>query len=227
MYRSLNLNKNNKSKLNMIRFIPMIIMLISFIFFTINYKNISISDILSFTPENHLLAGGIIILIYAVKSISMFVSLSILYVSVGIIFPVYEALTINFIGIIVSMILPYFIGRLSGKGLFYKVAEKYPKIYKINDIEKDSEWRFIFIIKFIGIIPNEISSLTFGILNINFTSYMIASILAKTPAMIVTTLIGSNINEPGSLGFIASIIMSIIILIIVLRIYIKCKDNFK
>ncbi|MGO1713093.1 MAG: VTT domain-containing protein, partial [Senegalia sp. (in: firmicutes)] len=99
--------------------------------------------------------------------------------------------------------------------------------YKINDIEKDSEWRFIFIIKFIGIIPNEISSLTFGILNINFTSYMIASILAKTPAMIVTTLIGSNINEPGSLGFIASIIMSIIILIIVLRIYIKYKDNFK
>lgn len=215
-----------KFNFKIIRFIPLVIMLVSFIFFTINYR-ISIQDILNFTPSNYILAGGVMILIYAVKSISMFVSLSILYISVGIIFPWYYAIIINFIGLFVSLLLPYFIGKFSGKSLFHKVASKYPKVHKINDIKEDKEWIFIFIIKFIGIIPNEVSSLTFGILNINFKTYITASVLAKTPAMIATTLLGANINEPGSPGFIISGIIAIIILVLVFRIYRKYKDDFK
>lgn len=218
--------ETKKTKFKIIRYIPLLIMLASFIFFTVNYR-ISIQDILNFTPSNYLVAGGIMILIYAIKSISMFVSLSILYISIGIIFPWYYAIIINFIGLIVSMILPFFIGKFSGKSLFYKVASKYPKVHKINNIQEDREWVFIFIIKFIGVIPNEISSLTFGMLNINFKTYIIASVLAKTPGMIATTLLGANIHEPGSIGFVISVVISIIILLLVLKIYTKYKDKFK
>lgn len=209
-----NLKKPYKEKkFEILRYSPLLIMMGLFLFFTINYGSISMQDIINFTPSNYFLAAGIMVVIYGVKSVSMFVSLSILYVSAGIIFPEFWAIIINFIGLIVCMTIPYFIGRFSGRSLFDKLISKYPKVKKIDEIQSENEWFFVFIIKIMGFIPNEVSSLAFGTIKINYGVYIIASVLAKTPSMIATTLLGSNISKPGSPGFIRSIIIFIIVFV--------------
>lgn len=217
-------NKRDKSKI--IRFIPLIIMISLFLFFSLNYRNISTEDILNFTPSNYFLTAFVIILIYAVKSISMFISLSIIYISVVIIFPSFWAIAINIVGLTVCMTIPYFIGKFSGRGLLDKVASKYPKVKNIIEMKEDREWFFVFIIKILGFIPNEPSSLVFGSINTKYGTYVTAAVLAKTPSMIATTLLGSNINNPGTPEFKWSIIISIIIFIGIGIFYRKNKDKF-
>lgn len=227
MIKGVEVLEGKKSKSKFIRFIPLIIMIGLFLFFTINYGNISIEDILNFTPSNYFLTAALIILIYAVKSVSMFISLSILYISVGILFPGLWAITINLLGLFVCMSIPYWIGRFSGSALLEKVAEKYPKINNILEIEEDNEWILVFLIKILGFIPNEPSSLALGSIDIRYGSYITAAVLAKTPSMIATTLLGANINKPGTPEFTWSIIISIIIFIGIGLIYKKNKYRFK
>lgn len=202
-------------------------MIALFLFFTINYGAISIDDIQSFTPSNYFLAAAIVILIYGIKSISMFVSLTILYVSVGIIFPGSLAILINFIGLIVCMSIPYFIGRYSGSPLVEKVMSKYPKVGKLKEMKKDNEWFFVFIVKILGFIPNEISSLTLGALNIKYQTYIVASVLAKTPSMIAKTLLASNIDKAGTPEFTLYIIIGLVVFVAIAIVYWKNKDRFK
>lgn len=202
-------------------------MIVLFLFFRVNYGGISIEDILNYTPSNYFLTGAVIVLLYAIKSVSMFVSLSILYVSVGILFPGIWAIIVNLIGLFVCMSIPYFIGKFSGSAILEKLALKNPKINNIVKIEEANEWILVFLIKILGFIPNEPSSLAFGSINIKYKTYITAAILGKVPSMIATTLLGSNINKPGTPEFTWSIIIAIIIFIGIGIVYRKNKDRFK
>lgn len=218
---------DEKTKLSFIRFVPLIVMLGLFLFFVMNFGSISIEDIQNYTPSNYFLAAGIIILIYAIKSISMFISLSIIYISVSIIFPWYLAIIINLIGLAVCMSIPYFIGRFSGTPFIEKIKDKYPKAGRIMEIEEENKWFFVFLIKMLGFIPNEIGSLLLGSLKIKYRIYLTAAVLGKTPSMIATTLLGANITKPGTPEFTWSIIISVLVFIGIAIVYWKNKDRFK
>lgn len=214
-------------KNKIIRLLPLILMVIIFIFLTRKYKNISIDNILNFTPSNYFLAAGILIFIYGVKSVSMFISLSVLYISAGIIFPSFWAIIINLIGLIVCMTIPYFIGRYSGSDLFNKLASKYPKIDKTKQMEDENKWLLVFTIKILGFIPNEIGSLALGSMDIQYGTYITAAVLGKTPLMIAKTLLGSNFNKPRTPGFKWSIIVLIIVLLGIGIFYRKNRHKFR
>lgn len=216
-----------KDKIKLVRIIPLILMLGIFIFVATSYRDISIDDILNYTPSNYYLAAGLIILMFGVKSVSMAIPLSVLYISSGIIFPGFWAILINILGLILCMTIPYFIGRYSGTALFNKLAAKYPKVDKIKQIDEGNKWFLVFIVKILGFIPNEISSLTLGTMEIPYGIYIVAAVLGKTPSMIATTILGSNFNKPGTSGFIWSIIISIVIFLGIGFFYKKNRDRFK
>lgn len=210
-----------------LRYLPLIIIGILFAFFALNYRVISVENILSFTPSNYFLIAIIIIFIFAIKSISMIIPLTVLYISSSIVFSWYWAIIVNFIGLFICMTIPYYIGKFSGKNLVDKLILKYPKVNKINDIKANNEWVFVFIVKILGIIPNEVSSMILGSLNTEYKIFIIASVLAKSPAMIATTLLGANINQSGTLGFKLSIIIAILVVIFIVFIYWKNRDALK
>lgn len=192
---------------------------IIFIYFALNYKEISVQDILHYTPTNHFLAGVIIILFFAVKSISIVIPLTILYISSSIIFTWYWAIIVNLVGLFVVMTIPYYIGRFSGKGFVDKLISKYPKVNDINNIKANNEWIFVFVVKILGFIPNDVSSIVLGSLNINYKTYVISSVLAKTPMMLAKTLIGSSISQPETLDIKVAIIVSILVILFTIYFY--------
>lgn len=196
-----------------------------FIYFALNFRDISVRDILNYTPSNYFLAALIIIFFFAIKSISIVIPLTILYISSSIIFPWYWAIIINLIGLFVSMTIPYYIGRFSGKDLVDRLISKYPKVNKINDIKAKNQWIFVFTIKILGFIPNDVSSIVLGSFNTDYKVFVISSVLAKTPMMVAQTLIGSNIKQPGSRGFKLAILIAILIFIFILIIYWKTKER--
>lgn len=223
-----NLKENSQGKLfKIIRFIPLTIMLMSFLFFTINYRDMSIYDILNFIPSNYLLAGIILIFIFAFKSISIFPPLTILYIGTSIIFPWYLAIIVNLIGLFVCMTIPYYIGRFTGKDLVDNIIEKYPKVNKINQIKMKNEWFFVFIVKTLGFIPNEVGSLVLGSLNTKYITFVTAAVIAKIPGMVATTLLGSNANNPGTTEFKISIAIVVLVFIFIIFISRKYRKSMK
>lgn len=117
------------------------------------------------------------------------------------------------------MTIPYYIGRFSGKGFVDKLISKYPKVNDINNIKANNEWIFVFVVKILGFIPNDVSSIVLGSLNINYKTYVISSVLAKTPMMLAKTLIGSSISQPETLDIKVAIIVSILVILFTIYFY--------
>ncbi len=213
--------------LEKLRYLPLIIIGILFIFFALHYKELSVQPILNFTPSNYFLAGIIMIFIFAIKSVSMIIPLTVLYISSSILFTWYWAIIVNLIGLFVCMTIPYYIGKFSGKDLVDKLISKYSKVNKINNIKANNEWILVFIVKILGFIPNEVSSIVLGSLNTEYKTFVISSVLAKSPSMIATTLLGANINKPGTPGFKLSIAIAIVAFIFIVFIYWKNRNTLK
>lgn len=209
--------------LERLRYIPLIFMGVFFVYFLFNFREISINNILTYAPSNYFLAAVIMISFFAIKSISIVIPLTILYVSSSIIFPWYWAIVVNIIGLFVSMTIPYYIGRFSGQESVDKLMAKYPKINKINDIKVKKQWIFVLIVKMLGFIPNDVSSIVLGSLNIEYKAFIISSMLAKTPTMLAKTLVVSNINKPGYKGYTAAILILILVFVFTVFVYWKSK----
>lgn len=123
------------------------------------------------------------------------------------------------------MTIPYFIGRFSGKDYVDKLIDKYPKVKKIDNIKGKNQWVFVFIVKILGFIPNDVSSIVLGSFNTNYKVFILSSVLAKTPMMLAKTLAGASINQSGSLGIIIGIIIAILVFIFTIYIYWKNKES--
>lgn len=208
------MKESNGKSFNILKLLPILFMVLLFIVLKSHFKDVSIEDILNFTPSNLYLAAGIIILIFIIKSVAMFIPLTLIYIASSIIFPIFWAIVVNIVGLVFCMSIPFFIGKYSGGEFVEGLIDKYPKVKRIDNIKTNNQYMFVFISKMVGFIPNEISSLVLGSMAINYKKYLPAAVLAKTPAMLVKTLAGSNLNDPTSPMFIIYIILLAIIFIL-------------
>ena len=76
---------------------------------------------------------------YAVKSLSVFFPLLVLYAAAGRVFPLSKALLVNLIGLVICESIPYGIGRLSGTSLAAKLREKYPKLLALETLHQRAQ----------------------------------------------------------------------------------------
>ncbi len=222
------MEKKKRSKVNkIIKFIPLIVMAILFIYFALNYEDISVEKILNYTPSNYFLAAIIFLVFFAVKSISIVIPLSLIYISSSLVFPWYIAIIINFLGLFITMTIAFYIGKFSGKDMVDQMIDKYPKINIINKVRAENEWVSVFIVKILGFIPNDISSMVLGSFNTGYKAFIIASLLAKSPMMIAKTLIGSSIGGEGGRGLVIALFIAILYIIFTLFIYWKNKETIR
>lgn len=101
----------HKKLVNFIRIILAAILVILAAILLYDIKNISLDTLLSHTPKNPYIAAIILLLLYAAKSITVFVPLIALQLIAGSMFSPFFALMINFIGIIICYTIPYLIGK--------------------------------------------------------------------------------------------------------------------
>ena len=95
--------------------IPFLCIWVIIILICIRYKNeISIEKILAFTPKSPVLAVLVILLLFALKSLSIVFYCGILYAVDGILFSLAVAIFLNLCGTAVMVSIPYFIGCLLG-----------------------------------------------------------------------------------------------------------------
>lgn len=144
------------------KILPFVVMLALVALYLPNKDAVSVDSILRYTPDNLWLAALAVLAAYAVKSLSVFFPLLVLYAAAGLLFPLPAALLVNLSGLLVCVTVPYGIGRFAGKDLVDSLQKKYKKIARINEIKRGSELFFAFFLRIIAVLPGDVVSMVLG-----------------------------------------------------------------
>lgn len=219
-----------KSKIQkVIKYIPLLICAgLAMIYFFGN-KDISAETIFNHTPKNIFLAACFIILIYAVKSMSIVFPLLIIHIATGMIFTPAAAMTVNVIGTAVAFTIPYLYGKLLGSKATDNFFQKYSDVEELIAPKKNSSFVLPLILRTIYILPCDVLSMYFGTAKTSFIPYILGSLIGNLPTMISETLLGTAANDPSSPMFWISITASLVFSVGSIWIYriIKKKNKNK
>lgn len=172
-------------------------------------ERFTVEAVLAYTPENPLLAACVLLLLYAIKSLSIVFPLVVLQIAGGLLFPPAVALAINFLGMLVVLALPYGVGRLSGAELVGQLTRRYPKLSDLLGRQKSSAFFLCFFLRVISCLPGDVISMYLGATMTPFPSYLIASALGILPGMVCATLLGASAADPGSPMFVFSLCLTV------------------
>ena len=200
----------NKKKL-----IPIVAIAFMGIVFTVIVKKtgepLSVHTILRYTPANEMVAAGIILLLFAIKSLTIVIPLSILYLASGILFQPVIAVLISTVGLAITITIPYLIGRYSGKQIVQEICQKYPKAGMVAKYQETNPFFACFITRIVGVLPGDIVSLYFGACDTEYGIYLAAGIAGSLLSIITTTLLGEKISDPFSIEFMVVLLCRILV----------------
>ena len=186
------------------KILPFVVMLALVALYLPNKDAVSVDSILRYTPDNLWLAALAVLAAYAVKSLSVFFPLLVLYAAAGLLFPLPAALLVNLSGLLVCVTVPYGIGRFAGKDLVDSLQKKYKKIARINEIKRGSEL-------FFAVLPGDVVSMVLGASGMTYWKFAVGSLLGLLPVMVATTVAGSSLSDPTSPVFIVTAVLVVLL----------------
>lgn len=154
---------------------------------------------------------GSTFLFFALKSLTVILPLSALYLASGILFSPFMALFVSTCGLAITLTIPYLIGYFSGKKVVQSIQERYPKAQKIMEYQRENTFFACFITRIVGVLPGDIVSLYFGACNTRYDIYLIAGIAGSLLSIITTTILGEKISHPFSIGFFVVLLCRVLV----------------
>ena len=173
----------------------------------VNKDKITVDAIISYTPSNLFLAALVLLLLFALKSLSVFFASIVLYTVAGLLFPLPAAILVNALGVIVMASEAYLMGRVFGSDLIGTIAEKYPKVQPILHLQDKKPFLFTFLLRMLKVSNVDISSMYLGASHTKFAPYLAASFLALIPELILYAVLGSSISDLNPTAAIITIII--------------------
>ena len=188
--------------------------------FLIQKYNIKVSNIKNLSE---MLRGGvltvslILIGISVVKSFVLIFPPAVILSICGYMMPdFFLALAVNFVSVVLSLSIPFFLGRFTGAGMLDTLKGKFRAVKKIDDFVGMNETKLTAIVKFSGIMPGDLSSLLFGAMNISYKNYMAGAIIGNIPLIIVYTLFGTLLKSVGEQPWVVAIPVAVIIVFVLI-----------
>lgn len=175
----------------------------------------------------------IIIAFTVIKSFALVFPPAVIFAVSGLLFDnLWVAVLVNFIGVALSLIMPYYLGRFTGKDMLDTLKAKFPKIKKLDDFAGQNEFMVVYVVKASGVIPSDLMNVIYGAMNVNFVKFFIASNLGMLPFNILFTLLANkgDLSNPYSLLYILPIPVFVVIMSLVVKKMTKknkIKENVK
>lgn len=193
-------SQKNK-KITILKALPLMVIVILVVLFLASGNDITVQTVLSYTPESPFAAATVILLLYALKSISFVFPVAVLQIAAGHLFRTSTALLLNFLGRTITLSIPYWIGRFSGSDLISSLQEKYPKLKEICGRQGENPIFISFLLRTFCFLPGDAVSLYLGATQIPFSCYLTGGVLGTTLGVVLATILGSSITEPDSPAF--------------------------
>lgn len=167
--------------------------------------------ILNYTPEQPLLAVAVLLFLYALKSVTVIFPISALQVAVGHLFDPLPAFLLNLLGLVITLTLPYSIGKKKGASFIERKIQKYPRVQMIAENQKKSPLFLSFFLRVIGCLPGDLVSMYLGACRIPYPTFLLGGLLGSVLHLVAYTVLGDSISEPGSPQFWISLGITVVL----------------
>lgn len=191
------------------KYLVLAVCVLLFVCFFAADRGFSVETVLALTPKSTVRAAVVLLLLYAVKSATVVFPLILLQIAAGHLFSKWAALGINFVGILIILTIPYWIGRAAGINTIRKLVQKYPKAGELIDRQQNSSFFLCFFLRVISCLPGDVVTMYLGATKTSFWQNLLGGTLGILPGMILATLMGSTIRDPRAPAFwISAILMA-------------------
>lgn len=185
----------------------------------LNRDALSVSDILQYSPANPFLAAFVMVLLFALKSLTVVLFCGFLYAAAGILFPLPVALLVNLIGTVIMATLPYYLGQQMGNDAANRVVLKYPKAEQLRALRQGNDGFLSFVTRLIVLLPGDVVSFFMGAIGVGFKKYITGSMFGFLPLIITCTIMGTNITNPHSRAFITAVCVQGLYMVVSMILY--------
>lgn len=158
------------------------------------FKDLDIRGLISDSASTAA-AVGTVLGIYLLKSVVLVIPASLIYIAVGMAFPMHWALLINTAGIIIEVAASYLLGIILGGPYVINKLEKTKYGDKILELHGKNKLSAIFLIRFLPVFPIDIVSLLLGAVRMRFLPYFAISLGGILPRVILFTVLGDGIYD--------------------------------
>ena len=195
------------------------------LFICLKFKENGVDGLVNFLEHNYFISVFAVIFLYVFKSFVYILPVSIVCISVSLVFDPLTALIINFTGYVLEIITGYFMGIVYKKDFERKGTFKKKKISGfIKKLGELSTFK-IALTRFIPFFPNDIMSSFYGASYLDFKKYLIGSVIGYLPWILGYSFAGISAENPFSIQFIGTISALLIIALISVFIYRKIDNN--
>lgn len=185
----------------------------------------SVDGIVSRTPANSFLAALVMLLLFALKSVSIVIYSSLLYAASGILFPLPIAILVNLLGTAIMATIPYLIGEKTGTEAMRQLAESRPRAALLQSLQRQNDFFFCLFARLIGLFPSDLLGAYMGASGIRYPPYLLGSLLGMLPNMITFPLMGMNIRNIRSPAFLISAGIQIAFAMVSLAVYLRYRQK--
>ena len=191
----------------------MVIMWAAVIAFCFLHRDsVTIDGILRVTPRSTMLAVVFMLLLFAMKSLSVVIYCGILYAASGILFPLPLAIAVNLIGTGVMAAVPYILGRHMRIAALESIVSSHKDAALLGQLRVENTFLYTTLIRIINILPFDIMSAYFGATQTRFVPYLLGSILGMISSCVLFPILGTNITNPRSPQFLISAVIELVIM---------------
>lgn len=194
------------------------------VFFVLHRKDLTPSAVIEFTPANPLLAAIVMLLLFALKSVSIVIYSGILYTANGLLFPLPLAIMLNVLGTAIMVTIPYLFGRRSGASAARHIISKYPKAEQFNEFRKKNDFLFVLLVRLVRLLPYDVVSLYMGAVSIEYKKYLLGSLLGILPSTITFAAMGMGIADNRSLQFVIALFIELLCVAVSVLIYRRKRE---
>ena len=161
----------------------------------------TLEGILTYTPRQPVLAALLLLLLFAAKSLSIFLYSGLLYAASGILFPLPAAILVNLAGTAVMVSIPYWLGKKLGSQAIQYILHRWPKSAMLHDLRSGSDFFFVLIVRLLGILSADVVSAYMGAVGVRCREYLPACLLGFLTTCVLFPIMGMSISDPGSPQF--------------------------
>jgi len=187
------LNKDFKENLKIVfRILVAVALFVAVLF---NYDKLVNLDVRAFVGQfgNLYFATGAVLAVYILKSITFVIPAIMIYLSVGMMFDMKTALLVNLAGIILEVVITYFLGRFLGGEQVNNLLVKNKAGKKLLDLyESKNRGVFLFLVRVLPVFPIDFTSLFLGASRFSFLPYVAVSVIGIMPRVALFTILGET-----------------------------------
>lgn len=148
-----------------------------------------------------------IMFLFSIKSIFPIYATSTVCFLSGVVLPSYVAIPVNILGFTVLISIRYFMGRRFGAGGAWRVISKTEKLRNLIEQDGTGNPALLIALRLVPGVPINSISRIYGSLDFDYVEFVALSLIGFMPKLISFTLVGRNVYDPLSAGFLLPIII--------------------